>query len=86
MPECCKNCTGRDANNNTCVGGAYGGGNSNHTSSSACNSGGNGNGGSSSQCNAARHIQVTAKVMFGSVQAISHMKMAEKAARENKRT
>ncbi|EFA05120.1 hypothetical protein TcasGA2_TC015233 [Tribolium castaneum] len=32
-----------------------------------------------------RNIQVTAKVLFGSVHAISRLKQEEKAAKENKR-
>lgn len=78
MPERCKSCSTRDANNNTTNGGGYGGGT------------GTGGPRSGAPCAAAvrthRNIQVTAKVLFGSVQAISHMKMEEKAARENKRT
>lgn len=78
MPEFCKNCTTRDANNNTCINNnaSY---NGKHHTAPSCNM-------SSNSSPNSRHIQVTAKVMFGSVQAISHMKMAEKAARENKRT
>lgn len=69
LPDNCKSCTLRDANNNTYPismsptipdrnkpeGGKY------------------------------KSVQVTAKVLFGSVQAITRLKQEEKAARENKR-
>lgn len=76
MPERCKSCTTRDANNNNITNGGYNGG---------VGAGGN-KGGSDTTVRNHRNIQVTAKVLFGSMQAISHMKMEEKAARENKRT
>jgi hypothetical protein len=37
------------------------------------------------QASKQRNIQVTAKVLFGSVHAISRLKQEEKAAKENKR-
>lgn len=70
MPDNCKSCTLRDANNNNypaSQNGAYSGG-------------GQGPNGPKH-----RSVQVTAKVLFGSVQAITRLKQEEKAARENKR-
>lgn len=76
MPERCNSCTTKDANNNNTTNGGYNGGGG---------TGGN-RGGTNATVRNHRNIQVTAKVLFGSMQAISHMKMEEKAARENKRT
>ena len=69
MPENCKSCTLRDANNNTYPAPITAGiAERNHP-----------------QGNKQRNIQVTAKVLFGSVHAISRLKQEEKAAKENKR-
>lgn len=67
MPENCRSCTLRDANNNT------------YPAPLGINEKGHSQGGKH------RGVQVTAKVLFGSVQAISRLKQEEKAARENKR-
>lgn len=69
MPENCKSCTLRDANNNTYPGPIQG----------SIVEKGHSAGGKQ------RNVQVTAKVLFGSVQAITRLKQEEKAARENKR-
>jgi len=69
MPENCKSMTLRDANNNTYP--APVNNNINRTGNLP---------GSKS-----RSIQVTAKVLFGSVHAINRLKEAEKAAKENKK-
>lgn len=71
MPEGCKSCLASDANNSS-SGGSYDQGqglSSGYTGAS---------GGSSTQ----RRVQVTAKILFGSVSAISTMKNAEKATRK----
>lgn len=70
MPENCKSCTLRDANNNNYPGPIQGpiGSDKGHTAGRK-----------------QRSVQVTAKVLFGSVQAITRLKQEEKAARENKR-
>lgn len=70
MPENCKSCTLRDANNNTYPGPIQGtiGSDKSHSAGGKQKS-----------------VQVTAKVLFGSVQAITRLKQEEKAARENKR-
>lgn len=69
MPENCRSCTLRDANNN----------NTYQAAPLGVNEKGRSQGGKQ------REVQVTAKVLFGSVQAISRLKQEEKAARENKR-
>lgn len=69
MPDNCKSMTLRDANNNT-----YPAPVNNNINRSSNIPGPK-----------QRSIQVTAKVLFGSVQAINRLKEAEKAARENKR-
>ena len=78
MPEGCKSCLASDANNNS-SGGSYGQGQGLGTQGQGISSGYTGaSGGSSSQ----RRVQVTAKILFGSVSAISNMKNAEKASRK----
>ncbi|KAH1025177.1 hypothetical protein HUJ05_009954 [Dendroctonus ponderosae] len=69
MPDNCKSMTLRDANNNT-----YPAPVNNNINRSSNIPGPK-----------QRSIQVTAKVLFGSVHAINRLKEAEKAARENKR-
>lgn len=71
MPENCKSITLRDANNNT------------YTVPASAVPGDRG--GRPPGAPKQRNIQVTAKVLFGSVQAINRLKQEEKAARENKR-
>jgi hypothetical protein len=81
MPEGCKSCLASDANNSS-SGGSYGqgqglgGGGSQGQGLSSGYTGASG--GSSTQ----RRVQVTAKILFGSVSAISNMKNAEKATRK----
>jgi hypothetical protein len=81
MPEGCKSCLASDASNCN-SGGSYGqgqtlggvGGQGQSLSSGYTGA----SGGSSTQ----RRVQVTAKILFGSVSAISNMKNAEKATRK----
>ncbi|KAL3273807.1 hypothetical protein HHI36_015235 [Cryptolaemus montrouzieri] len=69
MPENCKSCTLRDSNNNI------------YSTSLAGSLNDRGNSPGSKQ----KNIQVSAKILFGSVQAINKLKHQEKLARENKK-
>lgn len=69
MPENCKSCTLRDVNNNIYPAPITG----------SMTEKGNPEG------TKQRNIQVTAKVLYGSVHAINRLKQEERTAKENKR-
>jgi len=78
MPEGCKSCLASEANNGGSFGQGQGLGGGGGGQGQGLSSGYTGaSGGSTTQ----RRVQVTAKILFGSVSAISNMKNAEKATR-----